>query len=316
MSVIDNGLAFVFPGQGSQSVGMLHELSGEYPEVADVYAEASEVLGCDLWKLVCEGPAEQLNQTEFTQPAMLAAGVASWRIWCKLSDVRPGWMAGHSLGEYTALVCAESIAFKDAIGLVAERGRLMQGAVPAGSGAMAAVLGLDDPKVVAICSQLSTSAGVVTPANFNAPGQIVIAGHAEAVSQAIEAAKAAGAKRAVLLPVSVPSHCPLMQPAAERFRASLAKIEVESPKVPVVHNVDIATHASPEVIRAVLEKQMHGTVRWSDSVRFMFEQGVHRFIECGPGKVLAGLNKRIVPEANIESIFNSDSLNKALELVR
>ena len=316
MSVIDNGLAFVFPGQGSQSVGMLQELADRHPEVSLVYAEASESLGYDLWQLVCEGPAERLNQTEFTQPAMLAADVAIWRIWCKLDDIRPGWMAGHSLGEYAALVCAESISFKDAIGLVAERGKLMQGALPAGAGAMAAILGLDDPKVVAICSHISTGERVVTPANFNAPGQIVIAGHADAVNQAIELAKAEGAKRAVQLPVSVPSHCPLMQSAAERFRSALLKVAVESPKVPVVHNVDIATHASPEVIRAVLEKQMYGPVRWSDSIRFMFEQGVHRFIECGPGKVLAGLNRRIAPEANVEAIFNSDSLDKALEFVK
>ncbi|MBS1211778.1 MAG: malonyl CoA-acyl carrier protein transacylase [Proteobacteria bacterium] len=314
--MVDNGLAFVFPGQGSQSVGMLGELAAEHNEVRETFAEGSDALGYDLWQLVSEGPADKLNLTEHTQPAMLAAGVAAWRVWCKTTEVRPGWMAGHSLGEYTALVCAESLEFKSAIGLVVERAKLMQGAVPAGVGAMAAILGLDDPQVVALCTRHSSEDEVVAPANFNSPGQVVVAGHAGAVNRLIEAAKAEGAKRAVLLPVSVPSHCPLMEDASVRFREVLAQVQVETPKVPVIHNVDVVSHAAPEVIRAVLAKQLCGSVRWSDSVRFMFEQGVHRFVECGPGKVLSGLGKRIVAEAKIEPLFSPDSLSKALELVK
>lgn len=316
MSTIDNGLAFIFPGQGSQSVGMLQELAADHPEVEETFRSASDILGFDLWRLVSEGPAEKLNLTEYTQPAMLAAGVAAWRVWRKVCDVSPSWMAGHSLGEYSALVCAGAMAFEDAVKLVAERARLMQGAVPAGTGAMAAILGLEDAQVVGLCAQLSTAQEVVTPANFNAPGQIVIAGHAAAVARAIEAAKAEGAKRAVLLPVSVPSHCPLMLSAAEKFKASLDQVRIETPTIPVIHNVDVAAHPAPEVIRAVLEKQLYGSVRWADSVKFMHEQGVRRFIECGPGKVLSGLNKRIAAEAKAEAIFNPDSLIKALELVR
>jgi len=316
MSMTDNGMAFVFPGQGSQSVGMMQELAASHPEVEQTFRAASDVLGYDLWRLVAEGPDERLNLTELTQPAMLAAGVAAYRVWEKVSDVRPGWMAGHSLGEYSALVCAGAIAFEDAVGLVAERARLMQGAVATGAGAMAAILGLDDPKVYAVCAALSNAEEVVTPANFNAPGQVVIAGHAASVARAIDALKAAGAKRAVLLPVSVPSHCPLMQGAAEKFREALAKVAIHEFTLPVVHNADVASHSAPEVIRAVLEKQLHSPVRWSDTIRFLYDQGVRRFIECGPGKVLAGLNKRIVKDANAEAVFNVDSLNKALELVK
>ncbi len=316
MNKTDNGLGLIFPGQGSQSVGMMSELASQHPEVEQTFRAASDVLGYDLWRLTLEGPAEQLNLTEHTQPAMLAAGVAAYRVWLKVSDVRPGWMAGHSLGEYSALVCAGAMSFEDAVGLVVERARLMQGAVAAGRGAMAAILGLDDAKVVAVCAEISSADEVVTPANFNAPGQIVIAGHAQAVARAIEAAKAEGAKRAVLLPVSVPSHCPLMADAAEKFRTFLAKIPIQPVSIPVVHNVDVASHSAPEVIRSALEKQLHNSVRWSDTIRVLFDQGVHRFVECGPGKVLAGLNKRIVADARIEAVFSPDSLNKALELVK
>lgn len=316
MSTTDNSLAIIFPGQGSQSVGMMGELALVHPEVQQTFAEASAVLGYDLWQLVSEGPEEQLNLTEYTQPAMLAAGVAAYRVWSKVSGVAPAWLAGHSLGEYSALVCANVIAFGDAIRLVAERARLMQGAVPGGTGAMAAILGLEDHRVVALCETISNSETVVAAANFNAPGQVVIAGHAAAVARAIEAAKAEGAKRAVLLPVSVPSHCPLMAGAAESFRQSLARVDFGVPTVTVVHNVDVATHQAPLVIRSVLEKQLYNPVRWSDSVRFMFEQGVRRFIECGPGKVLLGLNKRIVPDALAAAVYNPDSLNQALELVK
>lgn len=315
MSTVDNGLAFLFPGQGSQAIGMLGELAAHHLEVAETFGEASEVLGYDLWRLVAEGPEERLNLTEYTQPAMLAAGVAAYRVWTKSCGILPGWMAGHSLGEYTALVCGGALKFGDAVGLVAERARLMQNAVPAGVGAMAAILGMEDPAVVAICQRISSEEAVVTPANFNAPGQLVIAGHAAAVARAVETAKAEGAKRAVPLPVSAPSHCPLMADAAERFRETLARVALREPAIPVLHNADVAMHSSPEVIRAVLEKQLYSPVRWSESIRFMSDQGVRRFVECGPGKVLAGLNKRILSEGKTEAIYNPDSLTKALELV-
>lgn len=316
MSRVDNGLAFVFPGQGSQSVGMLAGLAECHPEVEATFRTASEVLGYDLWDLVRNGPEERLNSTQFTQPAMLAAGVAAWRVWCANSDVRPGWMAGHSLGEYTALVCAGALGFEDALKLVSERARLMQEAVPPDVGAMAAILGLNDEQVVAVCADASTESEVVTAANFNAPGQVVIAGDKAAVERAIIQAKAAGAKKAVLLPVSVPSHCPLMREAADKFKTVIEAVPMESPSIGVVHNVDVAMHPAPEVIRAVLQKQLYGSVRWADSILFMSQQGVDRFVECGPGRVLAGLNKRIVAGVKTEAIFDPGSLAKTLELVQ
>ncbi len=316
MDSIDNGMAFVFPGQGSQSVGMMLDLASLHPEVEQTFHAASSLLGYDLWRLVAEGPDEQLNLTEHTQPAMLAADVAAFRVWSKVSQVRPGWMAGHSLGEYSALVCAGAIRFEDAVLLVAERARLMQSAVAPGVGAMAAILGMDDAKMVTVCANISSADEIVTPANFNAPGQIVIAGHAAAVNRAIEAAKAEGAKKAILLPVSVPSHCPLMAGAAQQFRQALDKVAIHEFNIPVIHNVDVTSHTAPEVIRSVLEKQLYSPVRWSDIIRFLFDQGVRRFIECGPGKVLAGLNKRIVKDAQTEVVSGLDSLNKALELVQ
>jgi [acyl-carrier-protein] S-malonyltransferase len=317
MSVVDNGLAFIFPGQGSQSVGMLAELATHHAEVGDCFRSASEVLGYDLWDLVQNGPESQLNLTQYTQPAMLVAGVSVWRVWNKMTPIQPAWMAGHSLGEYTALVCSSAIKFEDAVRLVAERGRLMQEAVLSETGAMAAILGIDDTQVIHLCHRVSSEEiGVVTPANFNAPGQIVIAGEKAAVLRVIELAKAEGAKRAVLLPVSVPSHCPLMKPAAELFRSSLTACEMDKPNMAIIHNVDVAVHPSPEAIRAALEKQLYSSVRWSDSITFMAQQGVHRFVECGPGRVLAGLNKRIVPELRTGPIFDTESLVKALELAR
>ncbi|MFZ4698517.1 MAG: ACP S-malonyltransferase [Candidatus Methylumidiphilus sp.] len=316
MSKADNGLALIFAGQGSQSLGMLRELASQHPEVGQTFRIASDVLGYDLWRLVAEGPVEQLNLTEHTQPAMLAAGVAAFRVWGQVAKIGPGWMAGHSLGEYSALVCAGAIDFADAVGLVAERARLMQGAVDAGTGAMAAILGLDDAKVVEVCADISTEENVVTPANFNSPGQIVIAGHAEAVSLAIDALKKEGAKRAVLLPVSVPSHCPLMAEAALKFRETLANITFREFNIPVIQNVDVAGHLSADAVRSALERQLSSPVRWSDTIRFLHGQGVRRFIECGPGKVLAGLNKRIVADALTEAVFDPDSLNKALEMLK
>jgi [acyl-carrier-protein] S-malonyltransferase len=314
--MMDNGLVFIFPGQGSQSVGMLSGLAEVFPEVESTFRAASEVVGYDLWELTQKGPEERLNSTQYTQPAMLVAGVAAWRVWCGKSQVRPGWMAGHSLGEYTALVCSGALSFEDGLRLVAERAKLMQAAVPSDLGAMAAVLGLNDEQVVALCQQASTERQIVTAANFNAPGQVVIAGDRQAVARAIDIAKAMGAKRAVLLPVSVPSHCPLMKLAAERFKSVLDSIVLDSPSIRVVHNVDIAMHAAPDVIRAVLQQQLYKSVRWADSILFMTQQGADRFVECGPGRVLAGLNKRIVPRAKTEAVFDTVSLNKALELVQ
>lgn len=310
---MDSNLAFVFPGQGSQSAGMLADLARVSPKVQDTFAEASEVLGFDLWQLVKEGPAERLNQTVNTQPALLAAGVAVWRVWCEHTRVRPAWMAGHSLGEYSALVCAEGLAFPDAVRLVAERGRLMQSAVPEGKGSMAAILGLEDHIVVGLCRKVAAADGPVTVANFNAPGQVVIAGEAFAVANVCEVAKVAGAKRAVVLPVSVPSHCPLMQPAAAEFSQLLAQIPLHPPKITVVHNVDVGTHSAPEVIRALLTEQLYSPVRWSDTIRFLRDQGVENFIECGPGRVLTGLNKRIVTKCRTWPIFDPETLANALE---
>jgi [acyl-carrier-protein] S-malonyltransferase len=312
MSDQNYNLAFVFPGQGSQSVGMMAELAEHYSVVKETFAEASAVLGFDLWELVQKGPAEELNKTYNTQPAMLAAGVAMWRVWCEASSVRPGWVAGHSLGEYTALVCADSMSFEDGIKLVAERGKLMQEAVPVGVGAMAAIIGLEDHVVVKACLE-SANNEVVAPVNFNAPGQVVIAGHVAAVERAMEAAKALGAKRALKLPVSVPSHCALMEPAAEKLAERLSEINVNMPAMTLIHNVDVAAHSADEVIKNALREQLFKPVRWVDGVQFMHDQGVMSFVECGPGKVLLGLNKRIVKQANHLTMYDSETLNQVLE---
>lgn len=307
-------LAFVFPGQGSQSLGMLSELAASNPEVKTVFAKASEVINQDLWQIVSQGPESLLNQTHNTQPAMLSAGVAVWEVWCKHSSARPAWMAGHSLGEYTALVCSGAIAFEDGVRLVATRGRLMQEAVPEGIGAMAAILGLEDHEVVNICHEAAQNE-VVSAVNFNAPGQVVIAGHTQAVERAITALKQAGAKKAVMLPVSVPSHCSLMQPAAEKLLIELEKIQINPPDTALIHNVDVSSHTAPEVIRNALKEQLYMPVRWVDSIKFMHEQGVNCFVECGPGKVLSGLNKRIIKEAKHLSIFDNETLAFAQEQV-
>lgn len=314
---IDTGLAFLFPGQGSQSVGMLSGLAAAYPEVASTFGVASEVLGYDLWDLVRHGPEERLNPTLQTQPAMLAAGVAVWRVWCRMSPVRPGWFAGHSLGEYTALVCAGALTFEDGLRLVAERARLMQEAVAAEAGSMAAILGLSATKVADLCRRASTATEIAAAANFNAPDQVVIAGHRAAVGRTAELARTEGAKRAVFLPISVPSHCPLMQPAAERLAARLADTPIGPPSLGrVVHNVDVAQHTAPEAIRDALCRQLYSPVRWTESIGFLAEQGVDRFVECGPGRILTGLNKRIVPQCRTEALFDPASLAKGLELVQ
>ena len=305
-------LAFVFPGQGSQSLGMLSDLATNHNEVKQTFERASDVLDKDLWSIVTQGPEEDLNQTQNTQPAMLAAGVAVWEVWRKQSVIRPTWMAGHSLGEYTALVCSGALSFEDGIKLVAIRGQLMQEAVPTGVGAMAAILGLEDHQVVNICSQVAENE-IVSAVNFNAPGQVVIAGNIAAVERAMLAAKDAGAKRAILLPVSVPSHCALMQSAAEKLDTYLLNTAIDTPKINLIHNVDVTSHNAPDVIRNTLKEQLYKPVRWADTIKFMSEQGVTRFIECGPGKVLIGLNKRIAKEAEHFSIYNSETLNAVLD---
>jgi [acyl-carrier-protein] S-malonyltransferase len=306
-------LAFVFPGQGSQSVGMLAALGAAEPVVRETFDEASAVLGYDLWTLCQQGPEPELRATERTQPAMLAAGVATWRVWRARGGPLPVAMAGHSLGEYTALVCSEALDFRTAVGLVRYRGQVMQRAVPLGMGAMAAVLGLDDDEVATACRE-AAAGEVVEPVNFNAPGQVVIAGHASAVFRAIEIAKARGAKRAVTLPVSVPSHSSLMIGAADELAARLAGIEVRMPNVPAVYTVDVKRHESPDGIRAALREQLFKPVRWADTVRAMLASGVTMLVECGPGKVLTSLNKRIERRADLKvlAIDDPESLAAAL----
>ena len=305
-------LAVVFPGQGSQSVGMLAGLAADYPTVQATFAEASAVLGYDLWRLVQEGPEADLNATERTQPAMLAAGVAVWRVWNEQGAPAPAVMAGHSLGEFTALVCAGALSFADAVAAVQFRGRVMQEAVPAGAGAMAAILGLEDADVEAACAE-AAQGEVVEAVNYNSPGQLVIAGHAAAVLRALEAAKARGAKRALLLPVSVPAHSSLLRPAAERLAAHLAGVAVQVPRVPV-YAIGLRRHDAPQAIRDQVVAQLAGAVRWTDTVRDMIAGGVTQIIECGPGKVLTSLNRRIErnKEIAMSSIEDSASLAAAL----
>lgn len=306
-------LAFVFPGQGSQSVGMLAALGAAEPVVRETFEEASQVLGYDLWALAQQGPEAELGATERTQPAMLAAGVAVWRAWREHGGAMPVAMAGHSLGEYTALVCSGSLDFRTAVDLVRFRGQAMQRAVPLGVGAMAAVLGLDDADVEAACREAAGDE-VVEPVNFNAPGQVVIAGHAAAVVRAIEAAKARGAKRAVQLPVSVPSHSRLMVGAADELAARLATVEVRMPNVPDVYTVELRRHASPDGIRSALREQLFKPVRWADTVRAMLASGVTTLVECGPGKVLTSLNKRVEkrPDLKVLAVDDPDTLAAAL----
>jgi len=310
-------LAFVFPGQGSQSVGMLAALAAAEPLVQETFAEASAVLGYDLWALCQAGPETELGNTERTQPAMLAAGVATWRVWRQHGGPRPVAMAGHSLGEYTALVCSGALDFPVAIDLVRFRGQVMQQAVPLGQGAMAAVLGLDDAAVADACRE-AEQGEVVEAVNFNAPGQVVIAGNATAVARAIEAAKARGAKRAVTLPVSVPSHSRLMTGAAGQLAERLAGVELRLPDVPAVYTVDVQTHASPAGIRQALKEQLYKPVRWADTVRAMLASGVTTVVECGPGKVLTALNRRIErrPDLSMLAVDDPESLAAALAVCR
>lgn len=312
MNNTHSNLAFVFPGQGSQALGMLSEIAREHSEIQQTFSEASDVLGRDLWTLAMDGPVEQLNQTQNTQPLLLTAGVAMWQVWQKVAGIQPAFMAGHSLGEYTALACAGSIAFADAVALVEKRATFMQEAVPAGQGAMAAILGLEISDLDQICAQVANGE-VVAAVNYNAPGQVVIAGQASAVERAIAAASEAGAKRAMPLPVSVPSHCALMKPASERLAQALAEIEVAAPKIPVIHNADVASHADSEAIKQCLVEQLYRPVRWIETVELMHQQGVESIVECGPGKVLCGLNKRIVKSLNCLPLNDPASLEKTQE---
>lgn len=306
-------LAFVFPGQGSQSVGMLAALAAAEPLVEQTFAEASAVLGYDLWALCQQGPEAELGATERTQPAMLAAGVATWRVWRSRGGPMPSAMAGHSLGEYTALVCSNALDFRAAVDLVRFRGQAMQRAVPLGTGAMAAVLGLSDEDISAACRE-AAQGEVVEPVNFNSPGQVVIAGHASAVSRALDLARARGAKRAVALPVSVPSHSSLMTGAADELAARLAGVAIRMPEVPDVYTVDVRRHESPDGIRAALREQVFKPVRWADTVRAMLATGVTTLVECGPGRVLTSLNKRVErrPDLKLLAIDDPESLAAAL----
>ena len=307
-------IAFVFPGQGSQQVGMMEGFA-DHPVVRTTFAEASEILGDDLWVLVQQGPADGLNLTRNTQPVMLTAGVAVWRAWREAGGPQPAFVAGHSLGEYTALVAAGALEFKDAVPLVRFRAEAMQEAVAAGAGAMAAVIGADDDAVEAACRE-AAQGEVVEPVNFNAPGQIVIAGSKAAVERAIVAAKARGAKRALLLPVSAPFHSSLLKPAAERLALRLAHVEFRSPSIPVIHNVDVAPHATPDEIRTALAQQAASPVRWTETIRKLAASGVTDVVECGPGRVLAGLTRRIEPSLNAFGITDGAALDEARRALR
>ncbi|MEB6335587.1 ACP S-malonyltransferase [Serratia rhizosphaerae] len=303
--------AFVFPGQGSQTVGMLAELAAEFPVVEQTFSEASAALGYDLWQLVQQGPAEELNKTWQTQPALLAASVAIFRVWQQQGGKAPALMAGHSLGEYSALVCAGVLDFQEAVRLVELRGKLMQEAVPAGTGAMYAIIGLDNDAIAKACAD-AAEGQVVSPVNFNSPGQVVIAGNKEAVERAGAACKAAGAKRALPLPVSVPSHCALMKPAADKLAVALEAVTFNAPQVPVVNNVDVKIENDPQAIRSALVRQLYSPVRWTESVEFISAQGVSSLLEVGPGKVLTGLTKRIVDTMTAAAVNDPATLSTAL----
>lgn len=307
-------LAFVFPGQGSQSVGMLDGFAA-HPAVRETFAEASDALSLDLWALVAQGPADALNLTTNTQPVMLAAGVAVWRAWLAAGGPRPEVVAGHSLGEYSALVAAGALAFRDAVPLVRFRAQAMQEAVPPGEGAMAAIMGGDDGAVTSACAE-AEQGQVVEAVNFNAPGQVVIAGHRAAVERAIALAKQKGAKRGVLLPVSAPFHSSLLRPAADRLAARLAQVPVATPAIPVIHNVDVAEHRGHDAIRDALARQAASPVHWTATVRAMADRGVTHVVECGPGKVLAGLVRRIAEGIPAYALTDGDAIDATLAELR
>ncbi|MDM3841476.1 ACP S-malonyltransferase [Proteus mirabilis] len=303
--------AMVFPGQGSQAIGMLAELAEHYPIVTETFAQASDVLGYSLWDLVQNGPEEELNKTWKTQPALLAASVAIWRVWQEKQGKMPQMMAGHSLGEYSALVCAGVIDFAVAIKLVELRGQLMQEAVPAGTGAMYAIIGLDNDAIAKACEE-AAQGQVVSPVNFNSPGQVVIAGNKEAVERAGALCKEAGAKRALPLAVSVPSHCALMKPAADKLAVALQEIEFKQPEIQVVNNVDVKAQTDANAIRDALVRQLYNPVRWTETVEFIADKGITQLLEIGPGKVLTGLTKRISKEMNAAAVNDIASLDAAL----
>lgn len=306
--------AYLFPGQGSQSIGMLAELAGEYPEIKQTFEQGSEILKQDLWAIVSDGPAEELNRTENTQPIMLCASVAVWRAWSKQFTEPPDLMAGHSFGEYTALVCAGMLDFEAAVPLARFRGEVMQQAVPEGQGAMAAVLGLEDDVLAKACAE-AAQGQVVEAVNFNAPGQVVIAGDADAVARAIDAAKDAGAKRAVTLPLSVPSHSSLMQPAAEKLRDYLSEIILQASDVSIIHNADVKIHANADDIKNALYEQLFSPVRWVETIQSMVAKGTQTLVELGPGKVLTGLSKRIDRSVPCYCVQDLKSFEQALEKV-
>ncbi|MGI9222228.1 MAG: ACP S-malonyltransferase [Woeseiaceae bacterium] len=305
-------IAMVFPGQGSQSQGMQSDLADHYPEIRAVYAEAADVLGYDLWQLVQEGPAERLGETTVTQPAMLTAGVAAWRAWQAAGGDEPGLMAGHSLGEYTALVCAGSVSFADALTVVRRRSELMQAAVPAGEGAMAAILGLDDDVIIAVCAEAAGD-GVADAVNFNAPGQVVIAGDTAAIERAIELAKARGARRALMLPVSVPAHSALMQSAGESLTEALGAANFTAPNIKVIAASDAQPYIDGDDIRARLSRQVYAPVQWVATINAMIDAGALSVVECGPGKVLAGLMRRINKSLRCDYVDTAEGLQKALQ---
>ena len=305
--------AFVFPGQGSQSVGMLKDLAENFSEVLATFQEASDVLGYDLWSVIQQGPAEKLNSTDVTQPAMLASGVATWRVWQAKGGATPVVMAGHSLGEYTALVCSGSLKFSDAVQLVSQRGKFMMEAVPAGTGAMAAILGMDDEAVRQVCAD-AAQGEVLQAVNYNSPGQVVVAGHKTAVERVTLLAKERGAKRALELPVSVPSHCALMMPAAEKLAAVLSTIEFKAPAIPVINNVNVAMVSGAEDIRMALKAQLYSPVRWVETIEKMAADGVESIYECGPGKVLVGLNKRINKSMTATALIDGASVESAISI--
>ncbi|KGE03585.1 ACP S-malonyltransferase [Pseudohaliea rubra] len=312
----DSTLAFVFPGQGSQRTGMLCDAHARFECVRETFQEASDALGYDVWGLVSGDDQDALNLTAITQPVLLTCSVALWRAWQAAGGAPPAMMAGHSLGEFSALTCAGSFAFDDAVRLVRLRGEAMQTAVPVGEGAMAAVLGLDDAVIERICAEVTAAgSGIVEAVNYNAPGQVVIAGGRAALDSAVVALKGAGARRAVSLPVSAPFHTTLMVPAGERLHDALADLPVAAPAIPVVHNVNAGTASDPDVIRALLVKQISSPVRWTDCIRAMAASGVQRVAECGPGKVLGGLNRRIdrtLESWYLEAPADLDALQDAL----
>ncbi len=308
---MQQNLAFVFPGQGSQSVGMLSDLNEAHPIVKQTFDQASESFGRDMWAMAQQGPEQELAQTEITQPIMFVAGVAVWRAWSEATAIRPSIMAGHSLGEYTAYVCSDSISLEQGVALVKRRGELMRDACPSGQGKMAAVIGLDDEKTIAVCAD-AAQGQVVQAVNFNAPGQVVIAGNSEAVDRAIDLAKEAGARKAMPLAVSVPCHSDLMKPAAEELAQQLRDTQIAAPKIPVVNNIDGEIELDPEQIREKLIVQLYSPVLWVASVRNMVTQGVETMVECGPGKVLCGMNKRIHKPLSVSTLQDQSGFDSTL----